>query len=559
MPEAINHSSGAARRCTQVLAILAAACVAGPWSSAWAQRSGFSLSNPSTEAPAPVAPPAGGAAGTIGVNKYDLFAQYTGTASGGDGSPAFRRVTLAMARKALADAQDAGVRYMRVSMSGRTSTADDAEGDSLELWVKDPAAFWRQVDEMMKDLDHYGIQIIPVLNWGTSKFPQMTGEGVRQLFTDPRSRSWQLLERFVTEFVMRYRGRGTVLFYELTNELNNYADLDTVRRCKNKARGCLDQDRFSTADMLAYTSRLATLVHRLDGSRQVSSGFTIPRPAAEHLRARPEWVTGRPDWTRDTREEFARNLRDIHAQVDIISIHLYGGEPNKRYGSSDPVDMLTEAKRAADRIGKPLFVGEFGDREAAAETEREAAGLQDRGRMSLSAGSHALRMIRKIQQLRVPYSAIWVWELYQNKTYVTQDNRHTSFSLEPGYTDDIIDLLRQVNGAPHRAGARDATAPRVVLTWPLPCAAVRPGMDVHAVASDDSGKVAKVEFLLDDQVIEQDASVPYQAKLAGTLAAGKHRLSARAYDLAGNVSEFSSHVVVGRAAAAQCSVEAGAR
>lgn len=503
---------------------------------------------------AAVAQPRAPVEGTIGVNKVDLLAQYTGTASGRRGDAASLRVTRAMARKALADAREAGIRYMRVSMTGggngrsavrgrdQVDDGDEEEGAQTAagahaLWATDPEAYWRQVDAMMDDLDRNGIQIIPVLAWGSRKFPAMAGEPTGEMFRDPRSKSWQLLERWVTEFVTRYRNRPTILFYELTNELNNYYDLDRVKRCK-RAVPCSEGDRYTTADVIAYTGRFAALLRRLDGSRKISSGFTIPRPSAEHLRARPEWITGRPDWTRDTREQFARNLRDIHQHVDIISIHMYSSRKNQRFGSTDAVDLLVETKRVADQIGKPLFVGEFGDRTAEKTYTR--------------------RMIEKIRELRIPYSTVWAWEFYQSSTYQTRNTRPTRQSIEPGLTDPTVEYLRSVNGGPARpAAASDKSPPRVVLTWPMPCSRWRAGSDVHAVASDDSGSVSKVEFLLDGQVVGLDTEPPYQAAIdPGAMTGQKHRLTARAYDAAGNAAEFSSDVLAARAPRLACSVDA---
>lgn len=469
---------------------------------------------------------------TIGVNKYDLFAQYNGTASGGDGGTAYRRVTRAMAKKSLDDAMDAGVRYMRVSMSGRTSAVPGDGRDSVELWRKNPEAFWRQVDEMMDDLDAHDMQIVPVLAWGSGKFPWMVGEPLGEMFRNPDSASWRLLARFVTEFVNRYRHRRTVLFYELTNELNNYADLDWVRRCRKKDT-CTEGDRFTTQDMIDYTRRLANLIHGLDSERMVSSGFSIPRGSAEHLRANPEWMTSRTDWRPDSREQFAKNLKDIHAGVDIISIHLYGGKGNRRFGSDDVLDLLVEAKRVADEAEKPLYVGEFGDSDPGHANEH----------------SYAIRMMDKLIELGVPYSTIWVWEFYQNKTYATHDNRHTAYSLEPGYTDRLIGRLKTVNrrNAMGDTIKPDTQPPRVVLTWPLECAVVSKPMDIFAVASDESGHVKSVQFLLDGKMFAEDDSPPFRGRFSPAgQGAGKHRLTARALDNAGNTADFNSAVILGK-------------
>ena len=470
----------------------------------------------------------------IGANKFDLFTQYSGTANGGDGSASYLRVTRALAKKALDDAKDAGISFMRVSMSGRTSKHQGDKSDSLYLWQTNPEAFWRQVDEMMDDLDARGIQIVPVLMWATGKFPMMTGEPLGELLTNPKSKSWGLLTNFVTDFVTRYRKRHTILFYELTNELNNYADLDILRRCHKAEEECKKGDRFTSADMVAYTKRFADLVRSLDNTRQISSGFSIPRRSADHLRLHPEWTTQKTDWREDSLSQFAENLKSIHSAVDIISIHLYGGKQNSRFGSNNAVDLLVEAKHIADSVGKPLFVGEFGD-----SNPEEA-----------DTSSHVVQMINKIIELRIPYSAVWVWELNQPTTYRTYENPAAKFSLEPGYTDFLINKIQQANtGAKisdDKVKRQDTTAPRVVLTWPLECAALRKSVDLHAIANDDSGAIEKVEFLVDEKTIMIDKQIPYQTTFSPSeTKPGKHRLTVRAYDLAGNVAEFSSDVITG--------------
>src|ERR1700692_3376734 len=87
---------------------------------------------------------------SIGLNKFDLFIQYQGVASGGDGGPGYRRVTQAMGKKAIADAHDIGVSYLRISATGYAPSVYGKPGD-LEQWRRDPAAYWALFDQMMAD------------------------------------------------------------------------------------------------------------------------------------------------------------------------------------------------------------------------------------------------------------------------------------------------------------------------------------------------------------------------------------------------------------------------
>ncbi|MGR8933850.1 MAG: Ig-like domain-containing protein [Gammaproteobacteria bacterium] len=472
----------------------------------------------------------------VGLNKFDLAMQYLGTASGGDGSERFRKVTRAMGRKSIVDAHDADVPFMRIAVTGYAPSAYGKRGD-LDLWLHNPSAYWAQIDALMDDLEAADMRAVCIFMFNPVQFPAMTRETVHDLLTDPQSRSSLLAERYIREFVQRYKHRRAVLFYELTNEFNLGADLDLAARCRKTlvAELCVPRSNYTTAEMIGYTRRFADLLHRLDPSRPVSSGFAIPRPSAEHLRAQPEWVSGKADWRLDTAAQFEKNLADIHAGIDLISVHLYP-TPRSRLSPKAPTSATEEleiAKKAADSIGKPLFVGEFGD-------IKRIDGAPD---------SFPVLMLDRIAALKVPYSAVWAWEFYQRTPYTTRDSKPSAYSLEPGENDTLIAAIRQTN---RKLGNRltetvsgpDKSPPRVVLNWPLECAVLADAQAVHAVASDDSGKVARVEFWMDNRKFATDASPPYSANLTtAKLAAGRHWLTAKAYDQAGNAAEYHTLVV----------------
>jgi hypothetical protein len=474
----------------------------------------------------------------VGLNKFDLFKQYLGTASGGDGSAAYRRVTRAMAKKAIADAHDIGVPFFRISATGYAPSSRGAAGD-LDLWQRDPSAYWALFDQMMDDLHAHGIRAVLTLVWNPAQFPVMAKETVPTMLRDPKSKSYSLLSQYVTELVSRYRSHPATMFYELTNELNLGADLDLVNRCRKERKIpqlCDAIGNYSTDDLIAFTNRLSGLIHTLDHVHPISSGFSVPRPNADGLRKKPEWQTGKLA-SADTLEQLRQYMSAVSQAADIISVHLYENKSNRRFGLDNSVDLLPILKQIADQIGKPLFVGEFGDPDAPSAKE----------------GSFSDRMLKKIAEMQIPYSAVWVWEFYQKNTRTTRDNKNNTFSLEPGYTDYLIGRIRQANlGQGHvvaQINEPDTQPPRVVLTWPLECTTLNKPTDLYAVASDDSGPVEKVEFLLDGVVMAVDPSPPYQASLSPMKGkAGLHRLTARAYDSAGNTSEYSSMVVVGKGA-----------
>jgi hypothetical protein len=475
----------------------------------------------------------------VGVNKFELLLQYLGRASNGDGTRAYAHVTMAMARKALDDAKDIGVPFVRVSVSGFAPSDLEQSGD-LALWRRNPDTYWLAVDLMMADLDTHGIRLVPVFLWNPVQFPAMTGENVAQMVTEPDSKAWHLLSRYVTEFVTRYRMRPTILFYELTNEFNLWADLDHVQRChqrKASAHHCAVMGNFTTDQMIAFSDRFVNQLRALDPGRLVSSGYSIPRAAAGHLRAKPEWTVGGADWTRDSQHMFTQQLLDLHRHLDIISIHLYDDPDNIRFGVPDAAGLLDVVKDVSDVAGKPLFVGEFGDGLAAEDSDQ----------------SHSSKTLRRIVDRKVPYSAVWAWQFYQTSPYETRNSEATASSIEPGAGNRLIGQIQQANAVPggstvHPVGIeRDRQVPRVILTWPLPCAVLQPRQLLHAVASDNDGVVSGVEFLIDGRSVAIDVQYPYRVILdVSTLKDGEHTLTARARDPAGNFAEYDTRVFAGR-------------
>ena len=440
-----------------------------------------------------------------------------------------------MAKKAIADARDIGVLYLRISATGYAPSAYGEPGD-LDLWRKDPSAYWTLFDQMMDDLHAQDMRAVLTLAWHSAQFPAMTGETIPMMLQDPGSKSYTLLSQYVSELVTRYRSHPALMFYELTNEMNLGAEQDSVGYCKKNKRleSCDAKGNYTTEDVIGFTRRLAALIKKIDTAHPISSGFSLPRPNAQGLRENPEGQ-GRKHAKADTREQLEQNLGDINQAVDIISVHLYEKEGTQRFGSGDSVDLLPILRSAADRIGKPLFVGEFGHPDAPTAAE----------------SSFTDRMLRKIVELRVPYSAIWIWEFYQRNPYTTHETKPDSFSLEPGYTDNLIAKIKEANvalGNPVPAPkGNDTNAPRLVLTWPIECAILKGTQKIYAVASDDRGKVSRVEFWLDGSKLGADDAPPYEIDLStNSLAKGDHEIIAKAFDLAGNQSEWKTQVLIGK-------------
>lgn len=470
--------------------------------------------------------------GILGANKPDLLQQYLGTASSAGGSAAARAVTVAMATKALADAHDVGFAFVRVMAAGYGPVAPPPAGapaqNDLALWQSDPALYWSRVDKMFDALDAVGIRLVPSFVWNPMQFPALTNETLTDLIALPDSASRALLLRYLDEFIRRYRTRPTILFYELTNELNLEADLDISGRCRAAlpAANCAAYGNFTTAQMNGFAAELVRRIRRLDPSRSISSGYALPRPSAYHLALQPEFSPSGAGWTVDTQAQFREMLASTGAPFDLWSVHVYPGDV--RWGDQPGSEARTLAVVAdvARQHGKHAYLGEFGD-------------------SAISPYLHA--MLRELATGAVPYASVWVWEFYQQATWLSADvTASPPLSLEPGFTDALDALLERAAGGPGSASTPEV---RIVLTSPWPCATQNGPIDLYVAASASGPHaVARVEFTIDGKPAGTATAAPFH--VAATLSGvGPHSIEATAHAGAA-VATARTHVLVGPTKAA---------
>ncbi len=428
------------------------------------------------------------AATPLGANKFDLLLQYEGYSDYSDRSDVYRHVTQAMARKAIWDAKDAGFSFMRVSVSGYGgNNPQAAKRDMLKLWQSDPGTYWRRVDEMMDELDRADLRIVPTLLWHYAQFPALSGETTTDFIRNPASASRALAARYIKDFVTRYKTRKTILFYELTNEYNLHAGRDVRGHCieKDDSTKCASIGNFTQDDLNGFAHDMVVLIHGLDPSHQISSGYTLPPPNAYHLGIAPEW-TSHGGFKKDSPEEFATSLESSQHDFDIVSVHVYSHANAVRFGRppGSQAELIVDAAKVAHGMHKKLFVGEFGD----------------------SSASPFMHRVKELLDAdTADYAAIWVWEFYQTSTYESFNTEPTSYSVEPGFRDDLIALFRRPPVTPDRT-----PRPRVVLTWPVPCSRVGQPLQIAAMASDGDRAVSEVEFQVDGVSIGNVTTPPYR-------------------------------------------------
>jgi hypothetical protein len=193
-----------------------------------------------------------------------------------------------------------------------------------------------------------------------------------------------------------------------------------------------------------------------------------------------------------------------------------GGSDFNRFGMTT-AQMLSHLQGVAAGVGKQLYIGELGDYRAADSPADHTAFDQE-----VYAG---------ITGAAVTYSAPWNFEFYQ----FSPDHYDNVFSLEPGYTDEILGIIRNAALAaglhPRLTTGGDVVAPTVALTVPWPGSTLEPWQKLFAVASDDSGTLARVDFYIDGTLVGSAYSPPFMITAATWwLAPGPHTVSAQAFD-----------------------------
>jgi hypothetical protein len=252
------------------------------------------------------------------------------------------------------------------------------------------------------------------------------------------------------------------------------------------------------------------------------------------LAATPEFTPNPTGWTEDSLEQQKAWLIRVHEPFGIISLHIY---PDRGKGpSASPGERQYQNISVATSVGQPtgklVFIGEFGDDGAAP-------------------GSEVSPFIRRIAEYLVEkdvrYAAFWEWE-YTSKS-LDQDIGTEPQAIDPANKSNFVKLLRHVipgeNSAAPSGLSSDAARPHVVLTWPLPCAAIDRPIMLLAVASVAAGPVDHVEFLLDGKPIGIKNEPPYRIQFDPSSAGSRLAvIEARAFVTSGMFSSYLSPVLL---------------
>jgi hypothetical protein len=342
----------------------------------------------------------------VAVNKFDLFLRFL------DGGEKKQQAVSAME-----EAAKQGFTAMRFAGVGFYP-------NHMRNWANEKV-YWGAFDELVQTAKKNGVRLIPVIHWNLYLFPDMANECVQDMLTNPDSRSRQYLWLYTHQIVTRYKDEPTVLFWELTNEMNLGADLgfmspygkselNPVHEGASYMR--LRRDNYTTEQMIPFLREWAQFIRQLDSNHLIGSGFSAPRRAAQHLRK----AQGKGDWTQDSEPELETYLRDTHPDpIDLLSVHFYRKQDNVRFGNKneDAAAALTVFKRVSDRIGKPLYVGETGDEY---ETRPNAPFLKT--------------VLAEVARLEIPLTLVWNWM-----------SPGDPYDVNPQRTPQVVAMMREAN------------------------------------------------------------------------------------------------------------------
>jgi len=368
----------------------------------------------------------------VGVNKHELLDQYMADLLGSTAERADE--ARAAAEQSLKGLADLGVSVIRVRASGFWPA--QIERTYLHEDPQVRQAFWQAFDAMLDDCDRYGIRVVLTIAWHLGGWADLAHESLTDLFTDSRSQSRQMLDKWVEDLVSRYRQRDTVLLWELTNESNLSADLRPMFADKGCLSPHLDKpaphivkgpiirdgrNNYSSDELAALTRDLARFIKSIDPDRLVGTGFSAPRPAAWHLWLGSIRKTDKMDWTQDTPEQAADYLRLVSPDpVDVISLHTYGSE----------FERMLNFKLAADSIGKPVYVGEIG----------ASGGVFGEPVYDSPAAVKAFGiLLAAMREMGIPISLAWTWDEWGKPVHEPV--------LRPEAQPDVVQTLRQANEA----------------------------------------------------------------------------------------------------------------
>jgi hypothetical protein len=273
----------------------------------------------------------------------------------------------------------------------------------MKLYVEDRAEYLRRLDGVVSSAQKHGIGLVPSLFWFHACVPDLVGEPMDQL-ANPESKTHAWMREYVREIVTRYRGNPTIWAWEIGNEYSLHASLPNASTQRPAVWPVLgtpavrsERDDLSFEMARRFFVLTAAEIKKHDAHRLIFTGDSFPRPSAWHQENERSWKP-------DTPEHFIEMLEKANPDpVNTISVHAY----------EDDDQRFASAMEVSRRLGKPLFVGEFG---AQGETPKQAAKFK--------------RLLKAVVDHGIPLSALWVFDYAKQKDFNVSPGNARAWQLD---------------------------------------------------------------------------------------------------------------------------------
>jgi hypothetical protein len=258
--------------------------------------------------------------------------------------------------------------------------------ENYEIYMHDRAEYFRRMDKVVQGAERNKIGLIPSLFWRLATVSELLGENRDQL-GNPDSKASQFIKQYTQEMVSRYKDSPAIWGWEFGAEANLGVDLPnpgmrrTGRSPKVKTMS-VDQTQLTSAQLRSAYILFANTVRRIDPTRMLESGTTLPRPSAWHL------AHGQ-GWKRDSVEQGFTTLLGLTPDpMDVLSVHIYEKAKEHYPEAGGTAGVMKLVMQQAQAVHKPMFIGEFP--------------VKDKGQ--------AQEYLGGIVSNRVPLSAFWVFD-----------------------------------------------------------------------------------------------------------------------------------------------------
>ena len=272
----------------------------------------------------------------------------------------------------------------------------------MKLYLENKAEYFRLLDGVVHAAQKHGVGLIPSLFWYIPTVPDLVHEPYDQ-WGNPNSKTHEFMRTYTRGVVTRYLDSPAIWGWEFGNEFDLSADLPNAKEHLppvapqlGTAQTRSDRDILTHEMVRTAFREFAKEIRKIDRTRMICTGNSIPRPSAWHQ-------IREGTWTKDSPAQYAQVLAEDNPDpVDTVTVHLY--EPE--------ADRLAGAMQTARRLKKPLFVGEFGVQGDSPETSRKLQAL-----------------LRSIEETQVPLAALWVFDYQGQSEWTVRPDNSRSYQL----------------------------------------------------------------------------------------------------------------------------------